>query len=39
MYSGKEPGVGNGELGRLAACYMDSLLSLEIPAIGYEIRY
>jgi glycogen phosphorylase len=34
-----EPGLGNGGLGRLAACYMDSLSALEIPAIGYGIRY
>ena len=34
-----EPGLGNGGLGRLAACYMDSLSSLEIPAVGYGIRY
>ena len=34
-----EPGLGNGELGRLAACYMDSLSTLEIPAVGYGIRY
>ncbi|NNM62613.1 MAG: glycogen/starch/alpha-glucan phosphorylase [Steroidobacteraceae bacterium] len=39
LHQEEEPGLGNGGLGRLAACFIESLATLEVPSLGYGIRY
>jgi starch phosphorylase len=39
LHQEEEPGLGSGGLGRLAACFIESMATLEVPSVGYGIRY